>query len=97
MTLPSIEQTWLDNDLHNLRWRYIHAVNNGQTSCLLVEDPIRAKLGLKGDITTKAPPPGTPSCYKRVIRVQLYQLQSYIDKLSPANSFTFKETPNANR
>ena len=78
----TIEQTWLDNDLHNLRWRYIHAVNNGRTSCLLLYDPIRAKLGLKGDETSNAVPLGTPSCYKRVIRVQLYQLQTYIDRLS---------------
>jgi hypothetical protein len=78
----TLEQTWLDNDLHNLRWRYIHAVTHAKDYCLLLEDPIRTSLGLVGESTHKAVPPGTPSCYKRVVRVSLAQLQHYIDRYS---------------
>lgn len=85
----TIDKYWLDDDLHNLRWRYIYAVRLGKADCLLLEDPIRTKLGLIGTPTSNALPPGTPSCYKRVVRVQLTDLSNYIDK--------YTGTHNANR
>lgn len=80
ITIPELTARIVCNDIHELRHRYVFAVENNVAEVLLLNCPLRASLGLKCSATRISVPPNTPSGYTAVVSAALPDLADYIER-----------------